>query len=88
MLTELRDRLQAEGTLTLTLRIRPQARQTEYKGTLADGCIKIDVRAVPEDGEANAELIRYLAEEFSVPRSSVVLLSGQVSRQKIVRIAK
>lgn len=53
---------------------------------MTDGAIKIDVAAPPEDGKANAELIRFLAEYFDVPRSSVEILSGQTGRRKVVKI--
>lgn len=39
------------------------------------------------DGAANAELIRFLAERLSVPRSAVTITAGHTSRRKTVRIA-
>ncbi len=48
--------------------------------------MKIDVAAVPEDGKANAELIRYLAEEFGVTRMQVEIIAGQTSAKKKIKI--
>ncbi len=53
---------------------------------MADGTIKIDITAAPEDGKANAQLVRFLAREFSVPLSHVEIVRGQTGRTKTVRI--
>ena len=47
---------------------------------------KVSVKAMPIGGQANSEVIRALAEYFSVPVSSVVLLNGASSKQKIFEI--
>jgi uncharacterized protein YggU (UPF0235/DUF167 family) len=38
------------------------------------------------DGEANEELIHFLAKLFDVPRRQVSILSGQTSKNKLIRI--
>ena len=86
MLDSYRQRLQTEGTLTLTIRARPNARRTKIVGVMEDGSLKIDLHAAPEDGEANEELLKCLAAEFSVSRQAVTLLSGQRGRMKMVTI--
>ncbi len=48
--------------------------------------MKIRIKAPPVEGAANKELIRFLAEHFAVPRSSVELLSGAGSRHKRIAI--
>jgi uncharacterized protein (TIGR00251 family) len=52
-----------------------------------DGALVVAVAAPPVDGEANAELIRTVAEHFGLPRSRVSLQSGGGSRTKRIRIA-
>ncbi len=86
MIDILRHRLDAEGTVAFAVRVRPGARVTAWKDALEDGTLKIDVAATPEDGEANAELMRFLAESFGVARSLVVIVSGHTSRRKIIRV--
>jgi hypothetical protein len=49
--------------------------------------LKIRLAAPPVDGAANDELIRFLAERLSVPRSAVTIAAGHTSRRKTVRIA-
>lgn len=53
---------------------------------MADGTIKLDIAAVPEDGKANEELVRFLADEFDVPKSHVEILKGHTAKTKVVRI--
>jgi len=47
---------------------------------------KIRVKAAPEAGRANAEVIECLASHFNVPRSCVTIVRGATSRQKIVAV--
>lgn len=48
--------------------------------------LKVAVRAAPERGKANDEIVEVLAKFFGVPRGSVAILSGETSRNKRVRI--
>jgi uncharacterized protein (TIGR00251 family) len=74
-------------TLQLTLHVQPGASRTEVAGTHGDA-LKLRLAAPPVDGKANAELLRFLAEVFGVPRRNVTLLRGELSRAKVVRIAR
>ena len=49
--------------------------------------LKVRVRAVPEDGAANAALVKTLAAWLGVPKSSVAVLAGAKSRLKAVHVA-
>ncbi len=88
MLDEFRTQLLKIGTLTFTFKVRASAQRTQFKEILDDGTVKIDVAAVPEDGKANEELIRFLAQEFDVGRSNIEIVSGHTSRIKVVRIKR
>jgi uncharacterized protein (TIGR00251 family) len=48
--------------------------------------LKCSVTTVPEDGKANAALIKMLAKAWKVPRSSIELVSGATDRRKTVLI--
>jgi uncharacterized protein len=47
----------------------------------------VRVGAPPERGKANEAVLALLADVLAVPRSSVVLVSGGGSRDKIVELA-
>ncbi len=61
----------------------------EGTSTLADGqsVALARVRAVPEDGAANAALVVLLAKTFGRPKSAVTLVRGATQRVKQMRIA-
>ena len=76
----------APGGVTLAVRAQPGARKTAINGVYGEGAgaqLKIAVHAPPLEGRANAALIAFLAETFSVPRSAVELASGELSRSKV-----
>jgi uncharacterized protein (TIGR00251 family) len=71
--------------LVLALHVQPGASRTEVAGLHGDA-LRIRLAAPPVDGKANAELLRFLANAFAVPRRQVSLLRGETSRQKVVRV--
>lgn len=79
-------RVQADGSVTLSLHVQPGAKKTGFAG-LHGEALKIRLAAPPVDGKANACLLAFLAEFAGVPQRMVSLLSGETSRQKVVRIA-
>ncbi len=84
-------RREVEGDLVLLLHVQPGAKRSEVAGIhgeTATGRLRIRLAAPPVDGKANAELVRFLAAAFGVPRRAVTLLAGETSRQKTVRIAR
>lgn len=48
--------------------------------------LKIRLAAVPDKGQANCELIRYLADLFGIGKSKIQLVQGETSRHKRVCI--
>lgn len=88
MWTVLKDRLAADGTVSFFVRVRPGAPKTEITDVLSDGSVKMNVAAAPEDGEANEELLRHLAETFGVAGDRLEILSGKMARRKLIRVAR
>lgn len=48
--------------------------------------VKIRLAAPPVDGEANEELVRFLASALGLPRRAVTVTWGRTSRRKVVTI--
>lgn len=72
--------------VTLAVRAQPGAKKTAVVGVYGDGAtaqLKVAVHAPPVEDRANAELIVFLAEVFSLPKSAVELVSGELSRSKV-----
>jgi uncharacterized protein (TIGR00251 family) len=49
--------------------------------------LKISLLAPPLDGRANIALVEFFSEVLAVPRSAVQVVSGERSRNKLIRIA-
>ncbi len=78
-------RAAADG-VTLAVRAQPGAKKTAIVGIYGEGTtaqLKIAVQAPPLEGRANVALIAFLAETFGLPKSAVVLASGELSRNKV-----
>jgi uncharacterized protein (TIGR00251 family) len=73
-------------SITFAVRVQPRSSKSGVVGEL-DGALKIRLAAPPVDGEANEELIRLLAKLFGAPRLRIAILSGQTSKNKIVRVS-
>ena len=77
--------------LELDVRLTPKGGRDALDGVgaLADGrrVLLARVRAAPEDGAANAALMRLLAEALDLPRSAVTLAAGHKARIKTLRVA-
>lgn len=74
------------GGVTLAVRAQPGAKKTAIVGIYGEGDaaqLKIAVQAPPVEGRANEALIAFLAETFNLPKKSVELLSGELSRSKV-----
>lgn len=69
---------------TITVRVTPNARAN--KVVMENGVIKIGVTVPPEDGKANAAVTVLLSKALGVPKSSLTLVQGQKSRDKIFRL--
>lgn len=69
----------------IKFRIIPNARKTELAGEYADA-VKIKLSAPPVEGKANAELIKYLSKSLGVSKSSIIFVSGETSKDKLLEI--
>lgn len=71
--------------MRITIHVQPGAKKSGYAG-LHGGNPKIKLAAIPEGGEANAELIIFLAKKLGLTKSQIKIVSGHTSRIKIIEI--
>jgi uncharacterized protein (TIGR00251 family) len=81
---ELPYRVSGEALL-LKVKVIPNAGRSEIAG-VRNGELLLRLRAAPEKGEANRELAQLLARALSLPRSQVLLVRGQLSRHKVLKL--
>lgn len=77
---------ECSGTVRLRVRVQPRASRTEAVGE-HDGALKVRVAAPPIDGDANRELVRFVAKALGVTPSHVRLVAGATGRSKTLEIA-
>lgn len=78
------------GGLRVRVRLTPKSSRDEIVGieATAEGqALKARVRALPEDGKANAAIAETLAKWLGVPKSNVTLAAGAKSRIKTLHVA-
>lgn len=77
--------------VSVAVRVTPRGGRDAIEGRdmLADGrvVLKVRVRAIAEDGAANAAVVALLARALKLPRSAVRVTSGVTSRLKQIAIA-
>ena len=74
----------ADGTI-VDVRVIPRAAKSAIAGT-RDNAILVRLNAPPVDGAANAELIEVLSTALGIPTRSIVIVAGEHSRNKRVRV--
>lgn len=70
---------------TFAVKVHPRARKDAIAGAVGDA-LKVSLTAPPVEGKANEACVRFLAQVFGVARSSVIIVTGESNRQKVVRV--
>lgn len=72
--------------MKLAVKVSPKAARNAISGWHGEA-LKVSVTAAPERGKANAAVQLLLAETLGIAKSSVRLLRGETSSQKIFEIS-
>ena len=86
-----RNWLTAHGSgLRAAVRVTPKAARSEVKGIETDAAgepfLAVRVKALPEGGRANDELMKLLARRWRVPARSLSVVSGAAARRKLLHV--
>ena len=83
------------------LRVQPRASRNAIVGTVPGNvsgnvsgtvsgnqgeAVKLAITAPPVDGKANQAVIEFLSELFGVAKSSIVIVSGETGRNKLIAV--
>ena len=71
--------------VTFRLTVKPRASADRLRLDNA-GRLRLEIRAQPSDGEANAAIIKFLAKHLKVRQASIEIAMGDKSRQKLIRV--
>ena len=76
---------QKDGAVIVDVHVMPNAAKTQIQG-LHDGALRVRLAAPPVEGQANARLLAWLADELGCAKRAVRLQRGETSRRKAVEI--
>ncbi|XP_031609378.1 UPF0235 protein C15orf40 homolog [Oreochromis aureus] len=73
------------GAVTIRVHAKPGSKHSSITEVSTEA-VSVAISAPPTDGEANAELIRYLAEVLDLKKSHISLDKGSRSRDKVIKV--
>ena len=86
MSSSINDCLKIAGNdIVIKVKIVPGSSKNKIIGTY-NGALKIAITAPPVEGKANKKCIAYLAKYFDIAKSKIEIISGQTSKNKLIRI--
>jgi uncharacterized protein YggU (UPF0235/DUF167 family) len=88
MLEKIIENLANNKETFFNIKVIPGAPKTEIREEMLDGTIKIALAVQPEKGEANLELIAFLAKTLGVRKYQVKILSGLSSKLKLIKVSR
>lgn len=69
----------------ILVRVVPNSSKTEIIEE-TDNYLKIKLKSAPVKGQANKELINFLAKKYHVAKSQIEIIKGLTSKEKLVKI--
>jgi len=77
--------------LKIRLRLTPQGRAMMVDGIMKNSAgqmmLKATVTTAPEDGKANKALLKMLAKEWKVAKSTIEVIQGHTARHKTLHLS-
>lgn len=72
--------------MQISVRVKPGVKGATRLEKQEDGSYVAFLHARAHDGEANKALLELISNEFKVPKTSIVIVAGAKSRDKIVEL--
>lgn len=70
----------------LRIKVIPKSPRNEITEILDDQTIKIRIKAAPEKGKANTELIKFLSKELGINKNEISIISGKTDQLKLIKV--
>lgn len=80
-------KMDKNGDIAITILAKPGAKMNSITDVSIEG-VGVQISAPPTDGEANAELLKYLSKVLGVRKSDISLDKGGKCRNKVVLVSK
>jgi len=72
----------------LSVKVKPNSPRTEVLKISEDQEILLAVSAVPEEGKANNEVIKFFSKKLKAPRERIVIVQGGKTTKKTIKITR
>jgi uncharacterized protein (TIGR00251 family) len=69
----------------IQVKVKPNARASKFED-MGDGTWFAEIKSLPIEGKANAELTALIAQHFGLRKSQVSVKSGVSGRMKLIKI--
>ncbi len=70
--------------MIINIRVIPRARQNKIVPSDDGTTLRVYTTTVPADGAANDAVIKMLAKHLDVPKTSIKIIRGATSRDKVI----
>jgi uncharacterized protein (TIGR00251 family) len=77
---------ETSGGVTFAIKVHPRSKKNQIIGVIGDA-LKVSLTAPPADDRANQACLDFVCEQFNISRSSIAIISGHHSRNKVIRIS-
>ena len=71
--------------MKISVRVIPRAKINRVE-VQPDGTLRVHTTTAPTDGKATVDVIKMLARHYGVPKTSIKLIRGETSRDKVFEI--
>jgi hypothetical protein len=71
--------------LSLEIKVIPSSGRQKFEIDKAQQ-LKCRLKSQPEDGKANAELIKFLSKQLKINQQDIQILKGLTSRKKLLKL--
>ncbi|MDD2681202.1 MAG: DUF167 domain-containing protein [Patescibacteria group bacterium] len=82
---DIKNSLQDKGKCSFHVKVSPGSDITEWQESLADGTLKLKVKSAPERGQANDEVVSFVATTLGIKKKLVAITAGGGSRLKRIK---
>lgn len=72
--------------MRISVRVKPGVKGVTRLEKQEDGSYVAFLHARAHDGEANKALLELVSDEFKIPKTSIEIISGAKSRDKVIEI--
>lgn len=71
---------------TVSFLVKPSSKRISFATEIINGKLCVHLTAPPDKGKANKQLVEITAKSLNVAKSSIEILTGQTSRDKLLLI--